>query len=177
MRGSSCRCRRGMPMTTRAELLVYAMAIGVGATAIMDLWAALQRRLFGVRPLDYALVGRWLGHLAHGQVRHTMIASSPPVACERFIGWVAHYATGIAFAACLLAIRGIEWVRDPSLSPALLLGLATIVFPFFVLQPALGAGIAASRTPQPNVARARSVVTHLVFGIGLYVSASLIGIR
>lgn len=67
-----------------------------------------------------------------------------------------------------------KWARDPSLLPALMLGVATIVFPFFVLQPALGAGIAASRTPQPNVARARSLVTHLVFGTGLYLSARLI---
>jgi Protein of unknown function (DUF2938) len=39
------------------------------------------------------------------------------------------------------------------------------------LQPALGAGIAASRTPRPNIARLRSIITHLSFGIGLYVAA------
>jgi hypothetical protein len=36
------------------------------------------------------------------------------------------------------------------------------------MQPGMGAGIAASRTPRPNSARLHSVVTHAVFGLGLY---------
>lgn len=79
-------------MTTHAEGFAVAVAIGVGATAIMDLWGVLQKRLFGMQPLDYALIGRWLGHLVQGRARHAAIASSPPVAGERVIGWVAHYA-------------------------------------------------------------------------------------
>ncbi|MCD4556480.1 DUF2938 family protein, partial [Burkholderia pseudomallei] len=46
-----------------------ALAIGVGATAVMDAWALVRKRCFGVPPLDYALVGRWLGHLARARVR------------------------------------------------------------------------------------------------------------
>jgi hypothetical protein len=161
-------------MATQAELLAFSIPIGVGATAIMDLWGAFQKRVLGVRPLDYALVGRWLGQMAQRRARHQTIATSPPIPGEQLIGWAAHYAIGVVFAAGLLTIRGEEWTRDPSLTPALIAALATIVFPFFVLQPALGAGIAASRTPQPNIARARTVVTHLVFGTGLYVSARLL---
>jgi hypothetical protein len=41
------------------------------------------------------------------------------------------------------------------------------------MQPGMGAGIAASKTPNPNVARLRSIVTHTVYGIGLYGSALL----
>ena len=51
---------------------------------------------------------------------------------------------------------------------ALLFGLITVVFPLFVLQPALGLGIASARTPKPAQARLKSVGTHLVFGAGLY---------
>ena len=47
----------------------------------------------------------------------------------------------------------------------------TLVAPFFIMQPAMGAGIAASNTARPNVARLRSIATHTVYGIGLYVSA------
>jgi hypothetical protein len=32
-------------------------------------------------------------------------------------------------------------------------------------------GIAASRRPRPNIARLRSLALHLVFGVGLYLSA------
>jgi hypothetical protein len=39
------------------------------------------------------------------------------------------------------------------------------------MQPSLGLGVAASRTPNPTQARLKSLVTHIVFGVGLYVSA------
>jgi hypothetical protein len=54
---------------------------------------------------------------------------------------------------------------------ALLYGIGTVVFPFFILQPSLGLGIASSRTPKPMQARLKSLMTHTVFGVGLYLSA------
>jgi hypothetical protein len=39
------------------------------------------------------------------------------------------------------------------------------------MQPSLGLGIAASRTPKPTRARLKSLATHAVFGLGLYVCA------
>src|SRR5690606_908165 len=38
---------------------IAALLIGAGATLFMDMLAALQKHLLGVRPLNYALVGRW----------------------------------------------------------------------------------------------------------------------
>lgn len=158
-------------MTETAILLLHAIAIGIGATAFMDLWAALQKRLFDTPSLDYAIVGRWLGHLPRGRFAHAPISGAPPIAGEAAIGWAAHYIIGIAFAGLLLAICGLDWLRNPSFSPALVVGLSTVAAPFLILQPAFGAGVAASRTPRPNVARARSLIAHLSFGIGLYVAA------
>jgi len=153
------------------EMLRDALFIGAGGTLVMDLWAVLQRRAFGVPSLDYALVGRWLGHMPGGRFRHVSIMSAPPVAYERAIGWVAHYAIGIAFAALLLTFAGPDWARVPTLIPALAAGLASVVAPFCVMQPAFGFGIAAARTPRPNVARRRSLIAHLSFGFGLYLAA------
>jgi hypothetical protein len=87
---------------------------------------------------------------------------------ERAIGWTAHYLIGIAFAAVLLAVSGTEWARSPTLAPALAVGIGSVMAPFFLMQPGMGAGIAASRTPRPNAARFQSVVTHTIFGLGLY---------
>jgi hypothetical protein len=87
------------------------------------------------------------------------------------IGWVAHYLTGIAYAALLIAFTGAAWLRAPALLPALLVGIATVAAPFLLMQPGMGAGLAASRTPHPRTARLHSLVTHAVFGLGLYVSA------
>jgi len=38
----------------------------------------------------------------------------------------------------------------------------------------MGAGIAASRTPRPGAARLQSLVTHAVFGLGLYAAGCLV---
>ena len=51
--------------------------------------------------------------------------------------------------------------------PPLRFGIGTVVFPFCILQPSLGLGIAASRTPNPARARLKSLVTHTVCGVGL----------
>ena len=145
-----------------------ALFIGAGATLTTDLWAIARGRLFGVPAPDWGLVGRWLGHMARGRFRHERIATAEPVRGERVIGWTAHYLIGIAFAGGLLAICGLAWARQPTLAPALALGIATVAAPFLLMQPGMGAGIAASRTPRPNSARLQSLVTHAVFGLGLY---------
>ena len=141
---------------------------GIGATALMDVAMVARERFLRIPQPDYGLVGRWLGHMAHGQFAHSRIAAAPAVKGERVIGWAAHYATGIAFAAALLAVAGERWFRAPTLGIALAAGIATVAAPFLVMQPALGAGFAASRTPRPNAARAQSLVTHAIFGLGLY---------
>ena len=163
-------------MIERLELLWNATVIGVGATLFMDVWAVLQNRLLRTRSFDYALLGRWFGHLVRGKFRHEGIAGAQRITAERAVGWAAHYLIGVSFAALLLGIWGVRWAREPSLGPALVVGMATIVFPWLVLQPALGAGVASSRMPQPNVARLRSLVTHASFGLGLYLAARVVAV-
>jgi hypothetical protein len=148
--------------------LTYAVLTGAGATVVMDFWGIARKRLLGIPAADYGLVGRWVGHMAHGRFRHERIAASPAMKGERLIGWTVHYLTGIAFAAVLLAIWGLDWARHPTPGPALIVGIGSVVAPFLVMQPGMGAGIAASRTPRPNAARLQSLVTHAVFGLGLY---------
>jgi hypothetical protein len=150
--------------------LVCALVMGVGATAVMDLWAIARRWLFGVSPPNYGLVGRWFAHLARGRFRHESIATSSAVRGERVIGWVAHYVVGVLFAALLLGVWGLAWVRHPTIGPALLVGIGTVLAPFLLMQPGMGAGVAASRAPHPSAARVQSLVTHTIFGLGLYAS-------
>jgi hypothetical protein len=155
------------------DFLTCTLVIGAGATAVMDLWTVTRARLLGGRMPDYALVGRWLAYLPRGRFRHDPITASPPVAHEHLIGWTAHYLIGIVFAAILLLIWGVEWARQPTLAPALIVGIVSVAAPFLIMQPGMGAGVAASRTPRPNVARMQSIVTHTIFGFGLYAAAWL----
>jgi hypothetical protein len=158
-------------MAEGVEILIWGVLVGAGGSALMDAWALLLRRAFDVPTLDYALLGRWIGYFPRGRFFHERIAASGPIHGERLLGWVAHYSIGVAFAFLLLAIWGLEWARSPTLWPALLVGVGTIVAPWFLMQPGMGAGVAASRTPNPRAVRVRNLATHLVYGIGVYLSA------
>lgn len=158
------------------EMLLRAALIGAGGAAMMDAWGVLARRAFGLRGLDYALLGRWIGHLPRRRSWHHGIMAAPPIPGERAIGWAAHYSIGMAFAVPLLAIWGSRWAEAPTVWPPIVVGLVTVLAPWLVMQPAMGAGIAASRSPQPWVTRLRNVATHLAYGLGLYVAAVVLDV-
>lgn len=157
-------------MSEKIEFVVRAVLIGVGATMVMDLWALVLRQ-FGIPSLNFAFLGRWLGHLPEGRWTHEAIAKAAPVRGELLLGWCAHYSIGITFAAVLLATFGLDWARSPSLPPALLVGMVTAVAPLLILQPALGAGFFSSKTPAPFFNSIKSLITHGVYGLGLYLAA------
>jgi hypothetical protein len=151
--------------------LVIVFFIGIGATGVMDLWGILRKSLLRIPPPNYGMVGRWLAYMTHGKFRHDSIAASVPMQGEHFIGWIAHYLIGIAFAALLVGTAGKTWILNPTIGPALVVGFGTVAAPFLLMQPGMGAGIASSRTPKPNSARLHSFINHAVFGLGLYASA------
>lgn len=153
--------------------LLHAAVIGIGATLLMDGWGLVRRPLLGFPPLDYALLGRWFAHMATGRFRHEAIAKSAPVRGERWLGAAGHYLIGIAFAGLLLVVAGAAWLHRPTLGPALLVGVGTVVAPLLIMQPAMGAGIAASRTPRPGAARLQSLLSHAIYGLGLYLAGWL----
>ena len=162
-------------MGIEAGDLIAAIALGVGATMVMDLWNLFLRRAFGVRSLDYCLLGRWVSHLPRGVVRHANIAATERISGECAVGWAAHYTIGIALAVAFVIMASPSWLARPTVAPALLYGIVTVAFPFFVLQPSLGFGVASSRAPSPTRARLKSVMTHAIFGAGLYLCAVGLG--
>jgi hypothetical protein len=157
-------------MNRAVEFIIRSVVIGAGATMAMDLWGAVLRR-FGVPSLNFALLGRWIGHLLRRRRFHESIAKTTPIRGELLIGWCAHYSIGITFAALLLAAFGLQWAQSPTLPPALLIGIVTAAAPLFILQPALGAGIASSKTSAPAFNTFKSLITHTVFGVGLFLAA------
>jgi hypothetical protein len=154
-----------------ARHILGAVAIGIGASLIMDLWNASLKRAFSVPSLDYCLLGRWLRHMPEGTFWHASIGSAPRKPLECIVGWIAHYAIGAVLALGFIFVASSDWLARPTLLPAVLYGVGTVVLPFFTMQPAMGLGVAASRTPNPMQARVKSLVTHTVFGVGLYASA------
>lgn len=159
-------------MNSFYEVTTSAVAIGVGATIVMDMWLLLLKAL-DVPTLNFSMLGRWVGNMSHGRWAHDAIAKAPAVKGELALGWAVHYAAGIAFAALLIVAKGSEWVHAPTLTPALLFGIGTVVLPLFVMQPAMGSGFASSRTKTPFQNCLKSVANHTVFGIGLYTAATI----
>ena len=151
--------------------MVEAALIGVGATLLIDLWALFLRRVFGIPSLSYCLLGRWVLYMPTGRIMHESITATPQKRGECAVGWISHYLIGTAFALLFVLIVSSNWLARPTLLPALMFGIVTTLVPFFVMQPSLGLGFAASKTPNPNKARLKSLMTHTVFGLGLYVWA------
>ncbi len=147
--------------------------VGAGATAVLDAWLLLLQRL-GVPTMNFMLLGRWAGHGLRGRWRHTSIAQAAPLAGERGLGWLVHYLVGIAFAALLAVWQGSGWLQTPTLWPALAFGVASVAVPLFIMQPAMGLGVAARKTPAPLKNCARSLTNHAVFGAGLYLAATAV---
>jgi hypothetical protein len=147
--------------------LIEVIIVGTVATLAVDVWALARRSLFAVALPNYAMVGRWIAHMRHGRFKHCAIGKSAPAAGERIIGWTAHYLIGIAFAALLVTLSD-GWLQAPTFAPAFIVGLCTVTAPFLIMQPGMGAGLLAWNTPNPNAARLQSLITHAVFGIGLY---------
>lgn len=158
-------------MSIEAHYILAALPIGIGATLVMDLWNLLLKRTFSIPSLNYCLLGRWLRHMPEGTFRHASITAASQKPFECAVGWIAHYTIGVVFAFVFVALASGDWLARPTLLPVLLYGIGTVVFPFFILQPSFGLGIAASRTPTPTRARLKSHVTHAVFGVGLYALA------
>lgn len=159
---------------TATEIVARAALVGIGGTVILDIYAALVQRLLGTPATNWKMVGRWIGHMPKGEFVQPNIGQAGPVPGEHALGWIFHYAIGIGYGLLLVAIWGTGWLEAPAISAPLILALALLVLPYFVMMPGMGMGIAASRTPKPYVARLKSAVSHSVFGSGMYLTARLL---
>lgn len=153
------------------EFLSRAVLIGVGATALLDLWALLLQRFFKVPAPNRRLVGRWFGHLTDARVFHDDIALARACPFEHAVGWIGHCAIGIVYAGALLVFTRPDWASAPTLVPALAVGIITVGAGWLLLQPGMGAGIAASKRPNAKQIRVLNIAGHIVFGFGLSGSA------
>lgn len=161
-------------MTSEPRYFIGAVLVGLGATLLIDLWAVLLKHGFNIPSLNYCLLGRWLLHMPGGTIVHRSIAAAEQKPHECALGWVAHYLIGTAFAVVFVLLASESWLERPTLWPAVAFGAATTLVPYLIMQPSFGLGFAASKTPKPNQARLKSLMTHTVFGIGLYIWAQLL---
>lgn len=153
------------------ELVWRGAVIGFGATVLMDLWAVLLWKGFGQGAPNWGPPGRWFWHLRRGKLFHDSIGDAEPFAQEQALGWVFHHAVGIIYGIVFALLVGPIWFETPYFLPAWIWGIVTVAGGWFVLQPGLGLGFAASKTPRPWKVRALNLAAHTVFAIGLWATA------
>lgn len=146
----------------------FSIVLGVMATAILDIWNVMRHILFDVPLTRYEFIGRWMLHMLDGKFLHESIKQSASMPGELIAGWVGHYMIGVFFAFMLLAGWGLKWLQRPTLMPAMIVGLITVLIPYLIMQPAMGSGIAGSLTANPQAAVIKVMVSHVIFGFGLY---------
>ncbi|PWA04478.1 DUF2938 family protein [Flavobacterium psychrotolerans] len=154
--------------------IVKTILIGTGATIAIDCFTFMVS-LFGKTPRDILFVGRWLACMPKGKFLHHTIIETPSIANELIVGRIAHYCIGITFAFLLIIIMyGEKWLLKPTLCPALIVAIITLITPIFILQPALGFGIGFFNMPQQVQLISKTILIHAIYGFGLYLSAILL---
>jgi len=147
---------------------VAAAVTGILATIGLDIWAAFVKHVLRLPTANWAMVGRWIGHMTGGTFAHRHVADAEPVRHELAIGWLTHYGVGVVYGLVYALIVQLLPAGRPTLLSALMFALATLAAPWLLMQPAMGAGTFASRLPRPNVVRTVNVSMHLAFGLCLY---------
>jgi energy-converting hydrogenase Eha subunit B len=155
-------------MNTILSVFISIIFLGIGATLTFDLWGLFLQYAFKIKPAPICLVGRWIQYMSEGTFWHANIASAPQKSRECMVGWIVHYMIGVVFAIAFVAWTGNAWLQSPTFLPALIFGILMAAAPLFLMQPAMGLGIAGSKTANPAQTRLRTLMNHTAFGIGLY---------
>ncbi|MDP8567408.1 DUF2938 family protein [Methylophilus aquaticus] len=159
-------------MNIQGVVFLNGIMLGTTATVLFDLWL-LSQKLMGRRVLNFALLGRWIGHFKQLKFVHKRIAEAPIVPLELIIGLIAHYVIGIGIAVLLLLAVHEGWLLKPDIFAALSVGACTVVFPLLIMQPGMGGGLAFTNTASPFKNCLNSLFNHMVFGLCLYLAAML----
>lgn len=128
---------------------IKTIIIGVGATFAMDIWSFILS-LFKIKSLNYSLLGRWVGCIPKGKFFQDKIFNSPSLKNELIIGWLSHCIIGISFVFLLVFVCGKDWLTNLTLQPAILIGLFTIVAPFFYYAACIWIGNCIIRCTKSN---------------------------
>lgn len=155
------------------NFVVQACIAGVFATVVLDRWQRLLHAVAGIPPANWAFVGRWFAYIPRGRLVHRPIAATAAVRGELALGWGLHYLIGIAYGFAYLGLVVFALDRPPSLLNGFVFGAASVIIPWFILQPGLGIGIMGRLAPNPRVPMLMALVAHLLYGVALFVGTWL----
>ncbi len=148
--------------------IIFAVFAGIAATITMDVLEIVSHKIGVTVGVKGQWVGRWYLGIARGKLVHENIEDVPEQPGELQAAMIGHYTIGTVLA--VIYVIGAEWL---SISPghflvAIIFGLATCVFPWFLVFPALGFGVFGTKGPRELKMFRTSVINHLFYGFGLW---------
>lgn len=157
------------------ELLIWGATVGIGATVFTD-FTGIMRQGWTATNGFYCLVGRWHGSIPRNGLAHKDIRDAPTLAPEAVLGWSAHLLLSLLFGIGFTFLFGSTALSEPKVWQGLSFGIATVLVPWLIFQPLFGWGVAASKAPEPWKMRLRGLITHSLFGLGLWLSTLILNI-
>jgi hypothetical protein len=154
---------------------LWAFIGGLVGTAAMDgiKYIGHKASLLGGVKMD--LLGRWALGMLRGKFVYADIHHAESCENEVVAGWFFHYLTGGLVA---LGYPVLLWLLDIPLTVshvgyAVLFGLGSSIFPWFMVYPAFGVGFFGVRAPKAARPVITSIVSHACYGagIGLFLTA------
>ncbi len=156
--------------------ILQTVLTGIVATATLDIWQQIYRLVFGTPITDWAMIGRWVGHIPEGQFVQPDIGKAPSIAEERILGWIVHYVVGIGYAVIYLLLMRFVVGSPPGFVSALIFGAVSVVVTWFFMEPILGAGVMGGKIPGHAGAMVHDFTSHLSLGLGLYIGSRAAGL-
>jgi len=145
-------------------LFLIICSVGILACAVLDLWQRLLLLVAKIPPSNWAMVGRWLVFFLKNRVWvQNDLSEQAPLRNELFIGWGFHYLVAIAYALFYFFLFE-QGLMNFKLVDGLIFGLISVVVPWFLFMPAMGAGILGNKTNNPSLACVVALIAHTIFG-------------
>ena len=154
--------------------ILAGVVVGVAGTVTMDVLGSLSRKAGLSAGANGKWVGRWYIGIARGRFVHADIAASPEHAGEKRAALVGHYVIGITLAVIYVVGAGLTGISPGSFVAAVGYGLATCVFPWFLVLPALGFGVFGRKGPPELKLFISTLQNHLFYGLGLWWIANVL---
>ena len=156
-------------------MYLIGMGIVAGAlgTSVMDFLNYLFSRTGMISKIDVGMIGRMSAGWARGRFTYNDPGEMEPVANEKLLGLLTHYAIGVGLAFVYL-VGWVLFVGGPA-SPAwaVVYGFATTAASLFLVYPSMGLGMLGRRSPEGTKAALSPLANHLFFGVGMAVGLAL----
>ena len=154
------------------RLFFWSIVGGLVGTGLMDIVGKFATEKLKIRWGGWggnAALGRWVLGIFGGHFVHKNIIESSPVKNEVLVGGAFHYFTGgsLALTYPLFYLAFNVPMQENHLISSLLWGLATVLFPWFILFPGFGWGFFGVRAPNNVRSFISPMVEHLFYGLGL----------